>query len=310
MPSGDLSDTVTQIAAKSVLKKTLFDKAVAASRCPPILSDTFPLTSSLGEKYPLTYRSAIALKQAALEKLGKSDAATLAKQWVKALTQSDDAAEIASSAIAVPWIVDADAQGWITIAPTDSWISGWLHNLNHCSLGCLTETRDSSSSSASAAIDTVLTDLSKRRLCAQLALSLPMLLQFAHAYCCYWLSERLAVTPSGSDLVLNRSALQLPREIIWSWSSQSPIPCRKLLQAVVYALDTMADQQGNCTTCLRQGYTLAAAVYDFQAAIPLATVQTFSPDIQLSIGSLIKAAQQSLALVILGVLEQTPMQSF
>ncbi|MEL6383081.1 MAG: hypothetical protein AAFQ89_11640 [Cyanobacteria bacterium J06626_18] len=306
MPSGDLSDTLAQIAAKSVLKKTLLDKKEAAYERLPLLPGTFPLTASSGEKYPLVYRSAIALEQVALSTI---DAEALAQQWVEVLMERDDLAGAAPPAIAIPWIVDADAQGWLVISLTDAWISRWLQVLHSRSRVYLAGMRNTDSSLASPDLGTVLHTLSRRPLCTQLALSLPMLLQFTHACCCYWLSERCASGPPTQNSIGDSPVVEAP-EISGEWSSQSPGACHELLRAIAQALDIMAEQRGDRATCLRQGYRLAEAVYTFQAAIPLATVPTFGPEIQTSIWSIVRAAQQGLALVILGILKQTPAQQF
>ena len=308
MPSGDLSDTLAQIAPKRVLKKTLLDKGKAAPWFPPVTLTTFPLTVSCVTTHPLVYRSAIARQQAALTKDAGIKAEILAEQLVEVFSQSVEPAVSQPSTIAVPWVVNTEAQGWIAIALTDAWLSQWLQDLNTRSLAYLVPSSDGSPLLSEERLVAVLHNLSQRPLCTQLALSLPMLLQFAHACCCHWLRER-AATVAAPNPVFDPPALQLSGQPSWGWSSQSPIACYELLQVIAQALDTMAEQQGDRATYLRQGYRLAAAVYGFQAAMSLATVPTFAPASQVSIWSLIRAAQQGLTLVIRGVLEQTPAQS-
>ena len=304
IPSGGLSDTLAQVALKRVLKKTLLDKILTLSKFDvPALVD-FPLTASFSGKSPLVYRSAIALQQA---KTSLVDVETLAQQWVEMFAERENnfliVASGDSSATAEHWFVEVGAQGWISIILTDLGITTWLQTWNDRALSSLTLQDETASILSSE-------NLPKLPLCVQLKLSLPMLLQFGHACCCYWLQQgrTLAKEKSVHQLAMERE--QALPDSAWGWSSESPIACHMLLRAIVRALDTMAAQAGDRMTCLRQGYAIAEAVYRFQAAIPLVTIHSLPPESQVSIWSSIRAAQQSLALVILAILKQIPMQSF
>lgn len=297
MPSGGLSDTLAHIALKRVLKKTLLDKAETGSDFGLCRPPDFPLVAFFRGRGQLRYRSPIALQQDASETM---DPATLAKQWVELLTSQSTVAANDESAIAHYLNINADTHGWITVTLLDPGTAIWLKAWNETSLTHL-KTHEQPENSLP------LDALSQRPLCKQLKLSLPMLLQFAHASCCHWLRQAEQFRPR---MLTSQSILTDASEFAWGWSSQSPAACHVLLQRTVQALDTMAEQQGGSVTCLRQGYTLAEAIYSFQAAVPLATVQTFPDEVQNSIWSTVKAAQQGLALVILGTLKQTPVMSF
>ena len=302
MPSGGLSDTLAQIAVKRVLKKTLLDKAEAAPRFLLNVPDDFPLTAFFRNNAPLAYRSAIALQQATATSI---EAKTLAQQWIEILARPANVTVNDWPAIAHHLNIDRDDEGWITITLADVGISIWLQDLNNRSflLGLRQDEPE---------MTLPLDRLSRRPLCLQLKLSLPMLLQFSYAGCCHWLrqAEQSAQSPFEQKTLLHQSVLHGEQGLAWRWSSQSPAACYTMLRAIVQALDTMADQQGDPVTCLRQGYALAAAVYTFQAAIPVATVPTLPPEAQISIWSIVRAAQQGLALVILGVLKQMPASNF
>ena len=308
IPSGGLSDTLAQVAVKRVLKKTLLDKFVTLSNFDLPTPVDFPLTEFSSSKAPLAYRSAIALQQAAASSV---DIETLAQKWGEVLTSQVNTLPIAQtsdrSLTTAHWHAEVESQGWLIITLTDLGITTWLQVWNnlvwHNSILPFTVPLEQERLQLPA-------KLTRLPLCGQLRLSLPMLLQFAHACCGHWLQQVKTLQQADSWPSYETEREHTSSNPIWEWSSQSPIACHTLLQRVVRAIDMMAAQAGDPTTCLRQGYIIAEAVYNFQATIPLATVHTWPPESQVSVWSTVRAAQQGLALVLGGILKQTPTQNF
>ncbi|NER82989.1 MAG: hypothetical protein F6K42_26225 [Leptolyngbya sp. SIO1D8] len=311
MPLKSLSDLIGQLSVKTVLKKSLFNTTEAAIPNFPGNLAKFPLTTS-SRHASICYRSAIALKLAASE---PSKAKAIANQFIEVTKGWEDVKffpEVPKAITNTPQgRLQADAQGWITLTLSEAGIAAWLQGLNDFPLARELEQIGSVGSPQ-------MDRLRSLPLCSRLQLSLPLLLQFGHVRCCAWLryrdetdhrvsSDQRGVDDEGDDQSLAWRELPATQ---WGWSDKSPSACYQLLQAIVQAVDTMADQSGEPTTCLRQGYVLVEAIYAFQSAIPLGTIYDLPAEIQVSIWSLTRAAQQVLMLVIVGVLQQTPAQSF
>lgn len=275
---GNFTDTLTQIAVKAVLKKTLFNQTQFIGQGSPTTAQEVALTAVGGDTL-LSYRSAIA-RQLSSDSLETATtlAQTLVERFAQTCQDSPSPAAMPLGAIADDWICQVQDSGWMTCTLSDPGIATWLAHLSELTVP---------PPPPAAAAPPWPESWPQWPLCAQLHLSLPMVLHFEHARCAAWIRQGTVAPP-------------------WGWTRQSPPPCHDLLRAIAHALDTMADQQGEPKTCLRQGYLLAEAVYAFQAALPYATLSTYSAPVQSTIWTLLRAAQHCLAGVISGVLGQVP----
>lgn len=193
-------------------------------------------------------------------------------------------------AIAQHWQAQTEA-GWILISLQDAGVTAWLRHLN--SIDVLPQEHAPWPS---------LPQPLPQVACPEnnLNLSLPLWLQFGHSRCAAWL--RYADQLNGPSVpTASPPGKSKAQNLIWQWDQQCPAPCHHLLQATVHTLDAMVERPG-----VRQACTLAHAVQQCQAAIPLGTIPALPAAVQAALWSLMKAAQQVLALVIIGVFRQRP----
>lgn len=310
------SDTLAQIAMKGLLKKTLFDKVPISARYHLSDSTDFPLIASPDNSASLVYRSAIALKLAASK---STDANTIAKQLIEAIAtvhhQSLEISEAAS--LTKAWTLANDDQGWIIIALSDSSVTAWLDRLDgidllqpSLDLSDQRQSRQACTSTHNQSPHNQSTNdgstTGRYALCTKLRLSLSALLQFGYNCCSTWsniLRAHMTNSPAGQTTCqTGDNAQDKMLRLQLQWSSQSPIACHKLLQAIATALDTMGEQKGDRVTCLCQSYYLTEAVYIFQATLSLTTLLSLPLTSQASAWSVLRAAQQVLGLVIVNVL--------
>lgn len=301
MLSGDFSATLARISVKAALKKILFDHLEPAIASFLVNPAGVPLTTASGET-PIVYHSAIALKLAALGSLSTPNSW---HRWIEIISEQMNTKPNQpisqtglASAIADHWQVTADTQGGILLTLNSHGIATWLQQVYTVIPPSITITGEPARLAKPPGPQCWLGQ--------HLRLSGPMTLQFGHARCWTWLHDlQQQSTQPLVQLGDQGSLVQGHGRMVWS--DHSPKACHRFLQAIARAIDTMADHADDPVACLRQGYALSHAVYEFQGAVPFATVSGQPATIQDSTWSLVLAAQRVLALVISVWLRQTPM---
>lgn len=301
-PSGTFIDFLGEISLKAVLKKILLEifieitKTTDASADQKILAGRgFPLGGVISSAERFGYPSAIATRLAAQ----KSQNAILLAHYLAELFQnyfchSANELEATERAIAQNLQVTANDRGWLTMTLADQGIIAWLNLLKSVELPAPAH-QDWQYS---------LSRLQKHHfpLCDRLKLSLPALLGWADARCGTLITQ--AKQTKGANCHPPEPPLALSANRNCHWTSQAPPACHDLLKAVIQAIDGWADKSGTGAAALQQGYAVAAAVYAFDAAMPIATVKTRSPLIQATIWSTLEVAQKCLALIAMSTFGQ------
>ncbi len=294
-PSGAFSDRLTAIALKGMLQKALFAQISLQPLPIAASSDAFPLADCSATS-PIGYPSAIALKLAAAL---ATPATALAPTVAAQLTPTTPIGQ----SVCFAWSVQVRDRGWLHIDVPDTVIGWWLQQLTQT----LADWLASSSPHPLALAETITPphpewggsepparSLSLAR-CQDLQLSPAMFLRFSYARCHAWLT---AFNPTVSSL-----------SHPWQWHPQSPAACHTLLQTLVTAMDELAAHPNDATTYWRQGYRLAAAVYDCQRSLTLTAGLTEAIAIQASIWSVYQAVQHILASLLLALGQAPPLPS-
>lgn len=295
---GEIDHILPDLSLKAIFQKILFSCAQVGANSG--LRNPADVPLRVCANLPgLTYRSAIAYKL-------KPAAQLSVEQWAHqlALKITAQAAEVPGQTSAPillrleeHWSIHVEPSGWIALRVTRQGVLSWLHQFNQIAVRL-------SHHPPSPAVPIALLPSTHFSLCQKLRVSLPVFLQVSHARCHAWLRHLGEPTMS---LPKPLSSESLPTfEVIDDAPSQASDPYEALLKALVLVTDTMAAQIGDAQTYLRQAYSLAQAIYAFQATVPVATVYQLSTDNQIILGGLMQASQQILALVLIGVLGQTP----
>ncbi|MEO1094670.1 MAG: hypothetical protein AAFX01_07190 [Cyanobacteria bacterium J06638_28] len=287
---------VDSIAAKVMLQKALFEKLDKRIQGVIFSPEQFPL-AGIVVPTGIAYRSAIALKLAAQTSLF---ADIVAHDLSQHFVERPSLENRHSPMIWANWSIQVQASGWITFTLSDHGISEWLQHL------CSAFTKQSLEPLACDR-SWVNLNLPTQELCYQLQLSLPLFFQWSYIRCCRWLQQIEACQRHAE--VTARSTAHAPKPQ-WGWTAASPLPCHHLLQTLCTAVDRIITAPTQSRILLAQGYTVAAAFYQFQCALPRGTVHSLSPAVQTSIWSLHQAVRHMLAQVIIKVYQQQPTQSF
>lgn len=135
-------------------------------------------------------------------------------------------------------------------------------------------------------------------LCDRLSLSLPMLLQWAYGRCGRWLET------GDAGLVGDGEKTGAPPAI--AAVEDSAVCLHRLLPVVIAAIDQVAAHRGRIETGLRQGYAIAAAIYDVDAMMFRCSRSGHGGMIPVFLGDTIRIAQKVLALMLRVILEVEP----
>ncbi|HEY9889032.1 MAG TPA: hypothetical protein V6D02_11570, partial [Candidatus Obscuribacterales bacterium] len=263
--SGELAAQLACLAPREVLKKALTEGLTAwkNGKIPP--GETVPL-GELARDGTWSYASAIAQQLAATYGW---DAATVAHEIISIMPQAVawDVRGVAAhlGTLALPLVVTAPTPGWLTLTLTDQAIAHWLTGLLSLAAGVATLPLAAGPSPE---------QRGHWPLCDRLQLSLPLLLQWSHARC--W------TRGAGGEGAVGRSPLTVasPR-----WTATAPRPCHDLLAQVIRTVDRLAAVPTGGKPWLRQGYMLAQAVYDFEAAVPQGAIAGLAAPAQVAVES-------------------------
>ena len=300
--SDDVVNWVANLAPRILLQKALLYNLTATADFQTSLIKSFPL-SGLIVPVPVgyQYQSAIAHSLAATD---TRDAATLAHHLAQAIARrisTQSGGDSSAVAILMPGLqLQVTRQGYLLITLAPEAISGWLQHVHDapalpmiCTEGCeplLVSTGGS------------------WPLCDRLHLSLPMLLQWAYSRCATWLGQLVS---KDADINPNQTthqppAIYLPRVHSRNlFSTHDTLTGHLLWPTLMRALDQMATRQ-QVKTGLGQGYAIAAAVYQFDAAIRLSHLPTLPEPEQLHHRSTLRATQKILAVIITQLLGIKP----
>ncbi|MEM0981939.1 MAG: hypothetical protein AAGH78_16920 [Cyanobacteria bacterium P01_H01_bin.58] len=287
---------VDSVAAKVMLQKALFEKLDKRIQGVILSPEQFPLSSAVVPT-GIAYRSAIALKLAAQTSLF---ADIVAHDLSQCFIERPFLENRRSQVIWANWSIQIEASGWISFTFSDDGIAQWLQHL--CSVFAKHPPESWAIDSSS-----VTPVLPNQELCHQLRLSLPMFFQWSYVQCCRWL-QHIEACQREAEVTLQLTA-HAPKSQ-WEWTAASPLPCHQLLQTLCAAVDRIATASTHARILLTQGYTVAAAFYQFQSVLPRETVHSLSPAVQTSLWSLHQAIRHVLAQVITRFYQQQPAQSF
>lgn len=293
-----LAEAFAPLSIKAVLQKALFASVSsvmpdAFQNCHQVALTARPASTAI------TYQSAIALQLAAQGQTGPlhAIAEAVARQTLRC--PSDQPAPSGCLEAVDHWTIQTHESGWMTLTLTPVGIIQWLQQAAAIAAAPLAVEQ-------ALPIPSLQTQPYHHPLSQRLQISLPLLLQFCHCWCCNWLSHLVSPpsTPSTEAKLAATLALALPFS-----EAEKPYPLRTygtLLPTVIQVTDRLAQGAISSEGCLKQAGTLAEAVYTFQAAVPIAQISRLPPGVRTQLEYLFQIARLVLALIIVNVLQQDP----
>ncbi|MEM1291066.1 MAG: hypothetical protein AAGH67_06320 [Cyanobacteria bacterium P01_H01_bin.162] len=301
--SDDVVNWVANLAPRILLQKALLYNLTATADFQASLIKSFPL-SGLIVPVPVgyQYQSAIAHSLAATD---TRDADTLAHHLAQAIAGSISTQSGGDSSAVVTLMrglqLQATGQGYLLITLAPEAIAGWLQHVH-----------DAPAPTVIRAIGDeprATLEIGSWPLCDRLHLSLPMLLQWAYSRCATWLGQLASL---DADIKTNYWSLHrlMATESFRghsrnSSSTHDTLTGHLLLPTLMRALDQMATRP-QVKTGLGQGYAIAAAIYEFDAATPLGRFQHLSVPARVNHWSTLTVIQKVLAVIITQLFGMTP----
>lgn len=265
---------------------------------PPV--DNFPL-GDLSIDSGMKYSSPIALLLAARS---SQDSATLAhclKQKLQsALHSTQRCVDEAVLQLAHELSVAVDNQDWLTVTVSEQGLARWLWEFT-----AMPVAPKSLPHSATLSAPNLQTSFP---LCDRLQLSLRMLLQWAYIRCDRWLRAINVALQQRADERFSVKPLKSFSQSRWGLND-CPLAAQALLYELVKVLDHISDHPQDIKNGLRQGYTLAAAVYAFDAAMPLAAVARWPQSAQVWGWHILEGARNALAVIMVELLGAAPLSN-
>ncbi|MEM6434786.1 MAG: hypothetical protein AAF773_13190 [Cyanobacteria bacterium P01_D01_bin.115] len=300
--SDDVVNWVANLAPRILLQKALLYNLTATADFQSSLIKSFPL-SGLIVPVPVgyQYQSAIAHSLTATD---TRDAATLAHHLAQAIAQSispQSGSDRSAVAILMPGLqLQVTRQGYLLITLAPAAIAHWLQHVGNAPAPPVIR--------AEGCAPLPVLGGGSWPLCDRLHLSLPMLLQWAYSRCATFLGQLVS---AGVDINPNQTTHQSPAIDLTRVHSHNLFATHDtwtghlLWPTLMRALDQMATRP-QVKTALGQGYAIAAAVYQFDAAIRLSHLPTLPEPEQLHHGSTLRATQKILAVILTQLLGLTP----
>jgi hypothetical protein len=296
--SGNFVTLIDSISLRAALQEILLNGLAATGIVEPLTIANFPL-SHLGDRSGVSYTSAIAPMIAAKLSL---NSVVLAQQLAQALPlclQRQPPLDQAEPAIAPHINISSTAQGWLTVFLTAPGVTVWLEHVNALNLAQVAPPRLPSGP------DTVWLD--QFPLCDRLHVSLPLLLAWAYTRCQTLLSHaELETSPEPVPAIPGVLPPSLPLN---TQLDEIPDVGGDLLKALIRAVDTIAKHAKSRRAIGRQGYQVAEAIYAFDAGMSIMAVDRLPSRQQLRIRQTLTAAQQILALILVGLSLAVPPKS-